>query len=247
MRNLHHGDCRTSYAMPGDDDGRCCRRGLPRTGLLYSSVRPIASGLEIPTSRGGPLPHLGTWYSYAWATTDPRSAHAADRDSSECPARAKPAARARPPFHDLLLIPNAKAKASASSRPWLRPAWSKSKTCSGTKSAIAPPSASFGRTEMVGQGQNQLRMMIPGPLCFCCRAVGGCACTFGERGVERVNARVLSCEVEWLAPSRLFAAALSTSPVRSLRLAQLCGVMLRGLFNLVQHEDESFSMASVHC
>jgi hypothetical protein len=74
MRNLHHGDCRTSYAMPGDDDGRCCRRGLPRTGLLYSSVRPIASGLEIPTSRGGPLPHLGTWYSYAWATTDPRSA-----------------------------------------------------------------------------------------------------------------------------------------------------------------------------
>jgi hypothetical protein len=177
----------------------------------------------------------------------PEAPNAADRDSSECPARAKPAARARPPFHDLLLIPNAKAKASASSRPWLRPAWSKSKTCSGTKSAIAPPSASFGRTEMVGQSQNQLRMMIPGPLCFCCRAVGGCACTFGERGVERVNARVLSCEVEWLAPSRLFAAALSTSPVRSLRLAQLCGVMLRGLFNLVQHEDESFSMASVHC
>jgi hypothetical protein len=90
----------------------------------------------------------------------PEAPKATDRNSSECPARAT--ARARPPFHDLLLIPNAKAKASASSRPWRRPAWSKSKTRSGTKSA--PPSASFGRTEMVGQSQNQLRMMIPGPL-----------------------------------------------------------------------------------
>jgi hypothetical protein len=35
-------------AMPGDDEGDYCRKVFPATGVLYSNVRSIASGFEIP-------------------------------------------------------------------------------------------------------------------------------------------------------------------------------------------------------
>jgi hypothetical protein len=34
--------------MLGDDEGDYCRKVFPATGVLYSNVRSIASGFEIP-------------------------------------------------------------------------------------------------------------------------------------------------------------------------------------------------------
>jgi len=61
-RNLHHvlGILCTASAMPGDDQAYYRSEAIPATGFLYSIVRPIVSGLEIPTSRCCWIPHLDT-------------------------------------------------------------------------------------------------------------------------------------------------------------------------------------------
>lgn len=61
-RNLHHvlGILCTATAMPGNDQANYRSKAIPATGFLYSIVRPITSGFEIPTSRCCWIPHLGT-------------------------------------------------------------------------------------------------------------------------------------------------------------------------------------------
>jgi hypothetical protein len=64
--------------------------------------------------------------------------------------------------------------------------------------------------------------------------------------VEQDHAGVCSCDVDgwdgmgWTIPSRLFSAALPTSPVLSLQPALFCIVIYSGPPNLAQGEGEAF-------